>query len=66
MTRDVFTLKMFPRDEGKPSFKYPPGLLPLRYFLTEDLMHKPDMLDHDDEACLLVVKNGNATGVTIG
>lgn len=29
-------------------------------------MRKPDMLDHDGEPCLLVIKNGNTTGVTIG
>ncbi|TFY67632.1 hypothetical protein EVG20_g3871 [Dentipellis fragilis] len=41
-------------------------LLPLRDMITEELMHAPDMLDRDNEACLLVIKNGSATGVTIG
>jgi len=41
-------------------------LLPLRDLISEDFMRKPDMLDHDGESCLLVIKNGNATGVTIG
>lgn len=64
---DIFTLKMYPRDDGRPSFKYPADrLLPLRDMITEELMRAPDMLDHDNEACLLVIKNGNATGVTIG
>ncbi|KAH8119558.1 hypothetical protein DFH11DRAFT_1838878 [Phellopilus nigrolimitatus] len=64
---DKFTLKMYPRDDGKTTFKYPPNrLLPLRGMITEELMRRPDMLDHDNEACLLVIKSGNATDVTIG
>jgi hypothetical protein len=34
--------------------------------ITEERMREPDMLDHDNEACLLVIKNGNAIDVTIG
>lgn len=67
MNRDEFTLKMYPRDDGRPSFKYPAGrLLPLRGIISEELMRRPDMLDHDYEPCLIVLKSGNATGVTIG
>lgn len=29
-------------------------------------MHNPNMPDHDGEPCLLVIKNGSTTGVTIG
>ncbi len=29
-------------------------------------MRNPDMPDHDNKACFLVIKNGNATDVTIG
>lgn len=29
-------------------------------------MRHPDMKDQDGEPCLLVVKNGNATGTTLG
>jgi hypothetical protein len=58
---------MYPRDDGKTTFKYPDDrLLPLCDMITEECMREPDMLDHDNEACLLVIKNGNATGVTIG
>ena len=50
-----------------PSFKYPHDrLLQLQGLISEDLMRKPDMLDHDGEPCLLVIKNGHTTGVTIG
>lgn len=34
--------------------------------ISDDLMRRPDMWDSDGELCLLVVKNGNATGTTIG
>jgi len=64
---DVFTLKMYPRDDGLTTFKYPSDrLLPLRDMISEELMRRPDMLDHDNESCLIVIKSGNATGVTIG
>lgn len=60
-------MKMYPRDDSKATFKYPHDrLLPLGGMITEELMREPDMLDHDNEACLLVIKNGNATDVTIG
>ncbi|KAI0311475.1 hypothetical protein OF83DRAFT_1068738 [Amylostereum chailletii] len=64
---DRFTVKMFPRDDGKATFKYPGDrLLPLRDMITEERMRAPDMLDHNNEACLLVIKNGSATDVTVG
>lgn len=34
--------------------------------ISEERMRDPDVLDHNNEACLLVIKNGSATGVTIG
>jgi hypothetical protein len=55
-------MKMYP-----PNFEYPyDRLLPLQDVISEDLMHDPDMLDQDGEPSLLVIKNGNTTGVTIG
>ena len=58
---------MYPRDDGLPTFKYPVGrLLPHRDMISEGLMRAPDMYDHNDEPCLLLIKSGNATGVTIG
>jgi hypothetical protein len=48
-------------------FEYPDDrLLELRDVIQEDQMHKPDIIDHDGEPCRFVIKNGNATGVTIG
>jgi hypothetical protein len=58
---------MYLRDDGKTTFKYPyDRLLPLRDMIVEERMREPDMLDHDNEACLFVIKNGNATDITIG
>jgi hypothetical protein len=64
---DKFTLKMYPRTDTALNFEYPDDhLLPLWDLISEDSMRKPDMLNRDGESCLLVIKNGNATGVTIG
>jgi len=58
---------MFPRADATTTFKYPDDrLLELRDLIQEDQMCNPYMLDHDGEPCLFVIKNGNATGVTIG
>jgi hypothetical protein len=49
------------------SFKYPlSGFLQLRDIVREDELRHPTMLDGNGEECLVVVKNGNATGATIG
>ncbi|OSX68117.1 hypothetical protein POSPLADRAFT_1043258 [Postia placenta MAD-698-R-SB12] len=62
-----FTSKMYPRDDGKPTFKYLDDRpLQLGDIITEERMRDPDTLNHNNEACLLVIKNGSATGVIIG
>lgn len=59
-----FTMMMY---DSVPNFVYPyDRLLPLRDIISEDLMHRPDMSDYDSEPCLLVIKNGKTSGVTIG
>ncbi|KAG9111561.1 hypothetical protein FRC07_008046 [Ceratobasidium sp. 392] len=64
---DEFALKMCLRADAVQNFKYPFNrLLRLRDLISEDLMHKPDIFDHDGEPYLLVIKSGSATGVTIG
>ncbi|KAI1788973.1 hypothetical protein LXA43DRAFT_1096856, partial [Ganoderma leucocontextum] len=64
---DEFTLKMYPLTDATTTFKYPDDrLLQLQGLISEDLMCNPDMLDKDAESSLLVIKNGNTTGVTIG
>ena len=58
---------MYPDPTARSSFKYPPGrLLPLRDVVQENELRHPTTLDANGEECLIVVKNGNSTGVTIG
>ncbi|EIW75088.1 hypothetical protein CONPUDRAFT_66084, partial [Coniophora puteana RWD-64-598 SS2] len=67
MKPEEFTLKCFPRGDANWGFEYPVDrLLPLVGIITNELMRNPDMWDSDGEPCLLVVKNGNATGTTLG
>ncbi|KAI0786131.1 hypothetical protein C8Q75DRAFT_794210 [Abortiporus biennis] len=63
---DEFMVKCYPRGEANWRFKFPNDrLLPLKGIISDDLMHHPDMWDSDGGLCMLV-KNGNATGTTIG
>lgn len=49
------------------SLKYPKnGLMQLRDVVKEDKLSHPSMLDANGEECLIVIKNGNTSGVTIG
>ena len=58
---------MYPDPMARTSFKYPLGhLFQLLDAIKEDELCHPTMLDANGEECLLVVKNGNSTGVTIG
>ena len=34
--------------------------------MSDNLMRKPDMWNSEGEQCLLVVKNGNTSGTTLG
>ncbi|KAH7887174.1 hypothetical protein F5I97DRAFT_1936658 [Phlebopus sp. FC_14] len=62
-----FVLKIHPHPEGQSDFKYPPGgLLQVKGVVKDGEIHKPQQLDANGEKCLLVVKNGMATGATIG
>ncbi|KAI6008150.1 hypothetical protein F5J12DRAFT_767781 [Pisolithus orientalis] len=67
MSPDEFVEKCFPRGDADWKFEFPlDRLLPLKGTITDELMRAPDMWDADGKPCLLVVKNGNATGITIG
>ena len=58
---------MHPHPEGRSDFKYPHcGLLQVRGVAKDDEIRKPKQLDANGEKCLIVVKNGKATGPTIG
>lgn len=67
LTPGLFTEKCFTRGYANWRFKYPSnGLLPLNGVISNELMRAPDMWDINNDPCLLVVKNGNATGTTLG
>jgi hypothetical protein len=58
---------MRPHAESRASFGYPlGGLLQLRDVAKEDELRHPTALDANGEECLIVIKNGNTTGATIG
>ena len=58
---------MYPRTDTQSGFEHPDNRLPpLQGIISGDLIRHPDMLNHDGEACLYVIKNGLATHVTIG
>ncbi|THU87880.1 hypothetical protein K435DRAFT_821801 [Dendrothele bispora CBS 962.96] len=60
-------LKMHPHPEGRTSFKYPLGdLLQLKGVVQEKEIRQPTLLDANGEECVIVIKNGMKTGVTIG
>ncbi|KZP05506.1 hypothetical protein FIBSPDRAFT_967210 [Athelia psychrophila] len=62
-----FILKMHPHPEGRSSFKYPVGgLLQVKGIVKENEIRQPTSLDANGEECLIVIKNGMKTGVTIG
>jgi len=55
------------RGNGRPAFEYPlDRLLRINGIISKELLLSPDMLDSNNEPCLLVIKDGNTTGVTIG
>jgi len=57
---------MHPHPKGR-SFKFPVGgLLKIKGVVGKDDLHKPKQLDTNGEPCLLVIKNGNTTKVTLG
>ena len=58
---------MHPHAASRASFEYPHhGLLQLRDIVQEDELRHPTTLDANGEPCLIVVKNGNTTGITFG
>ncbi len=66
MTATELRRKCFPC-AANWKFKYPvDDLLPLKDIINDNLMRNPDMWGLDGEPYLLVVKNGHATGTTLG
>ena len=67
MTADEFTLLMYPHPANRHSFKFPINrLLNVRGTISIDEMCNPTMLDENGDPCLIVLKRGNTTGLTLG
>jgi len=48
-------------------FKFPPNRqLRINGYLTRELLSNPDCFDSDGEPCLIVMKDGNTTDLTVG
>ncbi|TFK68839.1 hypothetical protein BDN72DRAFT_768770 [Pluteus cervinus] len=58
---------MYPQDGSKITFKYPDDRqLRIRGIVTQELLAKPDLYDQDGLPCLIVLKDGCSTDLTIG
>ncbi len=58
---------MCPHRQDHAGVNFPfDGYLEVNGFLGENEIHKPTQLDEKGEACLIVIKRGLRTGVTIG
>ncbi|KAF8472265.1 hypothetical protein DFH94DRAFT_767632 [Russula ochroleuca] len=63
----VLTTMMHPNPKNPRSFVFPGNrLLSLRGTIPDNEMRKPTMYDRNDERCIMVIKSGRSTGVTVG
>ncbi|KAL4077475.1 hypothetical protein J3A83DRAFT_4388852 [Scleroderma citrinum] len=65
---DELTAWMYPHPANRPSFTYPTNCLLLFYdTIPDEEMWKPSLRtrDHDNEPCIMVVKRGYASGLTV-
>ncbi|KAF8581110.1 hypothetical protein K439DRAFT_1619262 [Ramaria rubella] len=59
-------VKMYPDNETRANFNYPfDGLMKLRDFVKDGELLHPTLLDKNGEECIIVIKNGAATGLTL-
>jgi hypothetical protein len=62
-----FTRRMYPNVQNAQSFKYPASrLLMLKGTISDKEMRNPTALDQNSDPCLMVIKRGKTTGLTIG
>ncbi|KAF9075531.1 hypothetical protein BDP27DRAFT_1380708 [Rhodocollybia butyracea] len=59
--------KFYARNKTRTTFKYPyQGLLRINGCVTRELLANPDCLDSNNQPCLIVMKDGNTTDLTVG
>ena len=64
---DKFTRLMFPNPTNRHNFKYPTNrLFKVRGIVPDEEMRHPTILDQNGEPCLIVMKRGKTTGLTVG
>ncbi|GBE84426.1 predicted protein [Sparassis crispa] len=64
---DEFTHMMYLNPRSAHSFTYPGDhLLRLKGTIPDEEMRHPTALDENDDPCLMVIKRGNTTGLTVG
>jgi hypothetical protein len=64
---DVLTRMMHPNPKNSHNFDFPGDrLLKLWGTIEEDEMRKPKMYDQNGDACIIVLKRGRTTGLTVG
>jgi len=58
---------MYPRRDIRKVFKYPQGRqLRINGIVPTNLLAYPDLLGDNDQPCLIVLKDGNSTDLTVG
>ncbi|KAB5591247.1 hypothetical protein CTheo_5329 [Ceratobasidium theobromae] len=61
------TEKFYPRNNTRTTFKFPTRrLLTINGFVTHQLLLNPDGFDSNGDPCLIVMKDGNTTDLTVG
>ena len=57
----------YPQSSGRTTFKWPADRqLRIKGCVSRELLAVPDCFDSNGEPCLIVMKNGNATDLTVG
>jgi hypothetical protein len=60
-------MMMNPRNDSRKAFEYPTGRqLRVNGIVLKEPLLNPDLLDDNDMPCLIVLKDGNTTGLTVG
>ncbi|KAJ6463332.1 hypothetical protein C8R45DRAFT_1220189 [Mycena sanguinolenta] len=66
-TRPQLTAMFYPQSSGRTTFKYPPNRqLRINGCLSRELLATPDCYDDRGEPCLIVMKDGSTTDLTVG